>query len=214
MIATQLHNRIAPHSPPPVRELPALPTSARERGKIWSDTLFHSVLALKQLLTSDDPAIVLRAVELTFEMERTRLRHSKELAGSELVSDAQLQYEADQEEEEEACRARCAERDAAKAAEATQTPAEATEEEEEENPEFERATLHAREFHEAMEKSGKGMPEERSLRLTIGFLKKMGLKATDIPEGQYVRRLMASGVLQEMLATAPDGAAAPGTPST
>ena len=142
MVAIQPRSRIATHrdSPSPIRELPALPTSARERGKIWSDTLFHSVFALRQLLTSDDPAVVLRAVELTFELERTRLRHSKELAGSESVSDAQLQYEADQEEEDEACRARCAESNAAKAAEVAQAPAplaESIEAEDEEDPEFE-----------------------------------------------------------------------------
>ena len=67
--------------------------------------------------------------------------------------------------------------------------------------------LHSREFHEAMEKGGKPMPEETSLGLTVGFLKKMGVKATDIPEGQYVRRLMASGVVQGILAGAPDAAA-------
>ncbi len=46
MVATLPMNRFGFDSPP--AELPALPQSARERGRLWSDTVFQAVLVLKK----------------------------------------------------------------------------------------------------------------------------------------------------------------------
>ncbi len=45
MVATLPLNRLGYDSPP--AQLPELPKSARERGRLWSDAVFQAVLALK-----------------------------------------------------------------------------------------------------------------------------------------------------------------------
>ena len=56
------------------------------------------MLALQKQLTHRDAAVVAAAANsiLELELERTRIRHGRSVAGSELVSSAQLEYEAEQ----------------------------------------------------------------------------------------------------------------------
>ena len=94
MVATiPLRRAAAPYTAPP--ELPDVPRSARERGRIWSDVVFQAVLALQGQLRNRDAAVVMAAATTLLEMERTRMRHGTTLAGSEAVSEAQEQFEAD-----------------------------------------------------------------------------------------------------------------------
>ena len=93
MVASLPFNRIAGQFDTPE---PELPKSARERGKLWSDTVFQAVLALKKQLRSPDAHIVMAAATTIIDLEQTRMRHSSTLAGSEEVSDAQLEFEEEQ----------------------------------------------------------------------------------------------------------------------
>ena len=91
MIATQTAPRFGFDSPPKVR--PVLPQSERDRGKLWSDVVFEAVLALRELLTSRSEAISSGAANTILDLERTRMRHDKCLAGSSSPSEAQLEFE-------------------------------------------------------------------------------------------------------------------------
>ena len=95
MVATLPVNRIGAHYDSPPAELPELPASARERGRLWSDTVFQAVLALRHQLTHRDAAVVAAAANSILELERTRMRHGKLVAGSDEVSEEQLEFEAD-----------------------------------------------------------------------------------------------------------------------
>ena len=96
MIATIPINRLSAHFDASPVELPELPQSARERGQLWSDAVFQALLALQKQLTHRDAAVVAAAANSILELERTRIRHGRSVAGSELVSSAQLEYEAEQ----------------------------------------------------------------------------------------------------------------------
>ena len=91
MVATLRMNRLGYDTAS--AELPELPDSARERGRMWSDAVLHAVLTLKKQLTHQDVDIAAAAANSILELERTRMRHGKTVAGSELVSEAQLQFE-------------------------------------------------------------------------------------------------------------------------
>ena len=78
MVATLLHNRIA-------GELPmrtALPDCERERGRLWNDAVLEAVLALQKQLGSRNEEIVAAAANSILELERTRMRHDKTVAGT------------------------------------------------------------------------------------------------------------------------------------
>ena len=113
MVATLPINRLGYDSPRD--ELPELPKSARECGRLWSDAVMCAVLTLKKQLTHRDAHIALAAANSILELERTRMRHSTHVAGSESVSDAQLEFEADERASDERCAARRAELAAQKA---------------------------------------------------------------------------------------------------
>ena len=85
MLATLPHNRLGYDSPPPVK-LP-LPATAHGRGLLWSDAVFEAVLTLKNQLASRSEAVAAAAANSILELERTRMRHDKTVAGSSLDSD-------------------------------------------------------------------------------------------------------------------------------
>ena len=174
MIATPTHNRIATHFQSPE---PELPKSARERGKLWSDTVFQAILALKAQLRSPDAHIVMAAANSILEMERTRMRHAKDLAGSQHVSEAQEEFEAEEREVRESDRAR---RDQLAAAKARVKVAVAP-------------TLadHARAARAVFEQMDRDMTEAESLEFTEGFLKHLGRKAGDVSESEFAAILRA-----------------------
>ena len=176
MIATLpfVHNRIATHFPTPE---PGLPKSARERGKLWSDTVFQAVLALKAQLRSPDANVVMAAANAIFEMERTRMRHAKNLAGSEHVSDAQEEFEAEEKWAQDAQAARRAEMAEARAEPVPTATMQAV-------PSAALAA-HARDVRTATEGSDTPMTESQSLSFTAAMLRKMELQAEDVPPGEF-----------------------------
>ena len=93
MVATQPVNRIGAHFDAPPVAKRVLPKTEHERGKLWSDIVFDAVLALHNQLSSKSEAVVAAAANSILELKRTRLRHSKPLAGSSHKSDAQARLE-------------------------------------------------------------------------------------------------------------------------
>ena len=169
-------NRIASHFPTPE---PELPKSARERGRLWSDTVFQAVLALKLQLRSPDAQVVMASANAILEMERTRMRYAKNLAGSESVSDAQEEFEAEEQRADEAQAVRRAEIAAARAERelvstapmrAGPSPA---------------LAAHARDARTATEGSATPMTERQSLAFTAEMLDRMELEAEDVPPGKF-----------------------------
>ena len=163
-------NRIAPHFQTPE---PQLPKSARERGKLWSDTVFQAVLALKAQLRNPDATVVMAAANAILEMERTRMRHAKNLAGSESVSEAQEEFEA---EERRAAESQFARRTAHATVESAKpkpdsavTPSLAD---------------HAREARRVFHETGE-MTVEESLQFTEGFLECLGRDAGDVSKEEF-----------------------------
>ena len=88
---TQPTNRIGFDSPQPDR--PVLPQSERERGRLWSDIVFEAALALRGQLTSRDEAVVAAAATTLIDLERTRMRHDRAVAGSSSQSEAQDDFD-------------------------------------------------------------------------------------------------------------------------
>ena len=93
MVATLPINRIGFDSHRIEAELPPLPKSSRERGELWSDAVLHAVLTLKRHLTHQDAAIAMGAANSILELERTRIRHGRNVAGSEIVTEARRQFD-------------------------------------------------------------------------------------------------------------------------
>ena len=180
MVATLPINRIGAHYDSPPAEIPELPASARERGKLWSDTVFQAVLALRNQLTHRDAAVVAAAANSILELERTRMRHGKLVAGSEQVSEAQLEFEADERRSDErsvAERSRAAE----KKAEARPVAGRSNEQ---------ALAEHAREVAEASAAS-----ESKLQGTPVVFvrwqLKEWGVQANAIPKGGFMAYLRA-----------------------
>ena len=93
MIGTQPRNRLGAHFDAAPAPKPALPATARGRGQLWSDIVFDAVLALHNQLNSRSEAVVAAAANTILELERTRIRHSKDIAGSSQESDAPAEFE-------------------------------------------------------------------------------------------------------------------------
>ena len=181
MVATQPHNRIAAHFETPE---PELPKSARARAKIWSDTVFQAVLALKKQLRNSDANVAMAAAETILELERTRMRHAKMLAGSEEVSEAQEEFEAEQNRAGERYIAQRRADEAAaeeKAAAEAKRPSPTSS-----SPKAPTLADHAREARKVFEKTAGPMSEEESLQFTAGFLKRLGRDAHDVSKGEFV----------------------------
>ena len=181
MLATIPMKRLGYDSPP--AELPDLPRSARERGQIWSDAVFQAVLALKKQLTHSDAAIAAAAANSILELERTRMRHSTLLAGSEDVSEAQLAFEEEEREDRESAKRRRAE---VGAEPRTEEPAPIRTDE--------RAFAeHVREVAKSFETSGQAMPGKPE-GFVSGLLKQWGIAAGAIPKGGFGKHLRIHGV--------------------
>ncbi len=182
-------NRIAAHFETPE---PELPKTARERGKLWSDIVFQAVLALKHQLRSTDAHIVNAAAGAILELERTRMRHAKNLAGSESVSQAQEEFEAEERDVGERQHARCAA--AAVAGESEDSAAE---------PTVSRALAeHAREARRVFTEMHREMTEEESLEFTAGFLRHLGRDADGVSKADFglILRKMKAGAEREKVA--------------
>lgn len=71
-------NRIASHLP----EAITVPQSVEERQELWADALLAAVRFYRMQLSHHDPATAERAARAILELEKTRLRHGRDLAGT------------------------------------------------------------------------------------------------------------------------------------
>jgi hypothetical protein len=69
-------NRIASHFAPP------LPTTPEERQRVWADALAAAMLFYQRQLASPIRAEAAEAARAVFDLEKTRLRHGRPLAGA------------------------------------------------------------------------------------------------------------------------------------
>jgi hypothetical protein len=81
MLATapQLHNRIAGHFAPAPLPVPATPEG---KQAVWGEAVFAAALFYQARLAHPDPEVAERAARAIFDLEKTRLRHGREVAGS------------------------------------------------------------------------------------------------------------------------------------
>ncbi len=79
----------------PLATKPELPKGESARGQLWSDVVFEALLTLRNQLTSRNDAIAAAAANSILELERTRMRHDKCVAGSRYLSEAQEEFEAE-----------------------------------------------------------------------------------------------------------------------
>ncbi len=159
MVATLPFNRLAAQFDTPE---PELPKTARGRGQLWSDAVFQAVLALKKQLRSPDARLAMAAATAIIDLEQTRMRHSSTLAGSEEVSDAQLEFEDEQRGET------------------------AAEPNTKGDPSLAR---HARAARTAMEQTGCTMTEAQSMQFTAGLLANLGKEASEVSSKEFAETL-------------------------
>jgi hypothetical protein len=62
----------------PKRELPKTP---QERHDLLSDCVMEAILAARDLLNDEDKSVVLKAAETILKVERTRIRHDRNVSG-------------------------------------------------------------------------------------------------------------------------------------
>jgi hypothetical protein len=62
----------------PKRQLPKTP---QERHELLSDCVMEAILAARDLLTNEDATVVLKAAETILKVERTRIRHDRNVSG-------------------------------------------------------------------------------------------------------------------------------------
>jgi hypothetical protein len=60
------------------RELPKTP---QERHELLSDCVMEAILAARDLLNDEDKSVVLKAAETILKVERTRIRHDRNVSG-------------------------------------------------------------------------------------------------------------------------------------
>lgn len=85
VVAVLPHPRLGYDTPPPAKI--SLPANTQGRGQLWSDAVFEAVLTLKNQLGSRNEAVAAAAANSILELERTRMRHDKTVAGSSLTPD-------------------------------------------------------------------------------------------------------------------------------
>ncbi len=92
MTATQTNtaavNRIAGHLP--VDPTPSVPATPRERRDLWQDALAAAMLFFKGRLAHRDPDVAGDAAHAIFNLEMTRIRHGRDIAGTALPKPAGL----------------------------------------------------------------------------------------------------------------------------
>jgi len=85
-------NRVAGYF---TKNLPEIPDSDFDRQAVYTESIMQAVLAMRELLGHGDKAVVLAAAQELFALERTRLRHRRNISGCR-VKDIP-QWQADQE---------------------------------------------------------------------------------------------------------------------
>lgn len=77
--APTVPNRIASHFVPTPNPLPATPDG---KAAAWSDAVFAAMMFYQSQLAHPDVRVAERAAKAIFDLEKTRLRHGRELAGT------------------------------------------------------------------------------------------------------------------------------------
>ena len=199
MVATRTrpHNRIGFDSPQPDR--PVLPQSERERGRLWSDIVFVAALALRGQLTSCDEAVVAAAATTLIDLERTRMRHDRAVAGSSTQSEAQDEFDRQSrgrwalEDDEDTTELDDLEARAEAMVKPTPTPVATPYVNATRFDEPEIFQQHAAEARERLEEDEARSPEafrervttDRVLRYVEDVLRTGRAKASDIPPGEF-----------------------------
>ena len=179
MVATQTRNRMGAHfdTPAPKRELPQ---TERERSKLWSDVVFDAVLALHNQLSSRSEAVVAAAANSILELERTRMRHDKSVAGTR--SDVDIEAGVDPRADQPA----------------------RVEREEEPAPPFDEGDIaalhdHVREIRDHMENEvGGAMPAGEANAFIVEKLNRWQIRPSQIHRGEFVKMLGLMAELPEV----------------
>lgn len=79
LAAPALPNRISSHFAPEPIPVPATPEA---RQAAWSDAVFAAMMYYQSQLAHPDARVAERAAKAIFDLEKTRLRHGRELAGT------------------------------------------------------------------------------------------------------------------------------------
>ncbi|MBX3398193.1 MAG: hypothetical protein KF873_05595 [Gemmataceae bacterium] len=81
MLATAptVPNRIASHFAPTPNPVPATPDG---KAAAWSEAVFAAMMFYQSQLAHPDERVAERAAKAIFDLEKTRLRHGRELAGT------------------------------------------------------------------------------------------------------------------------------------
>lgn len=94
MTATQSNtaafNRIAGHLPADAAPTVPVPATQRERRDLWQDALAAAMLFFKGRLAHRDADVAGDAAHAIFNLEMTRIRHGREIAGTALPKPAGL----------------------------------------------------------------------------------------------------------------------------
>lgn len=75
-VVNRVANYLAPRPPLPV------PETAEGKRDAWSQALFAAAMFYQSRLAHPDPDVAERAARALFDLEKTRLRHGRELAGT------------------------------------------------------------------------------------------------------------------------------------
>ena len=75
-VVNRVANYLAPAPPLPV------PETAEGKRDAWSQALFAAAMFYQSRLAHPDPDVAERAARALFDLEKTRLRHGRELAGT------------------------------------------------------------------------------------------------------------------------------------
>lgn len=179
MVATLPINRIGFDSHRAEVELPPLPKSSRERGELWSDAVLHAVLTLRKHLTHQDVAIAMSAANSILELERTRIRHGRNVAGSEIVTEARRQFDEEESHRHDWMTEKPAEKPAVAAEVRTEERA------------FAEHVAEVTEYYKGSAEALDGAPPERFVTWLLG---RWNLPANAIPAGGLMDRLHELGV--------------------
>lgn len=74
-VVNRVANYLAPAAPP-------VPETAEGKRDAWSQALFAAAMFYQSRLAHPDPDVAERAARALFDLEKTRLRHGRELAGT------------------------------------------------------------------------------------------------------------------------------------
>jgi hypothetical protein len=160
-------NRIAGFYEAP---LPEIPDSDFDRQTLFTESVMQAVLAMRALLNHSDKAIVLKAAQELFTLERTRLRHKRSVTGCREKPIPKWQSDREMVEREF-------------------SPGPPTDEQRER----EAVDAHAKEAQAELRKAEEAKPvhERKNVHSQAGratvarFLKRWNMKATSIPLGGF-----------------------------